>query len=146
MPPTKQQTDERDLFHEIWRAAGSTPEGITIPCESHSNAIRLRFTLYNSVKGIRGGTMQCDATLKEAVDKCGISFTEDKCGLQIRPKLSTKLNQYLLGVLNDKPVQSTEEHVMQESFARIMAATQAPAPAEPEPAPPSIGHKYGARS
>lgn len=139
-----QTPTEQDIMLSVWREAGRTEEGVTIPCESEANAKRLRFALYNAVKPVKSGRIEADAALKHGVATCSLSFTEDKMGLIVRPKVATLLNKTLLAALGGKPVASTEELLLGEAFARM---TQI----EPEAAPQSTvdnsrASAYGARN
>ena len=93
MQPTNEQPQtEQDILLSVWREAGRNPDGLTVPCGNESDARRLRFTLYNALKPIKTGKLTADSALKYAIDNCSLSFTDDKCGLVLRSKVSTKLN------------------------------------------------------
>lgn len=139
-----QTNDEQAIFHELWRTAGQSPEGVTVPCESAANATRLRFALYNSLKPIKTGKMEADMKLRHAMDTCSLSFTEDKQGLIIRPKVSTTINKAILAVLGKPAIKGTEEILMEESVARMQERLTSAEPSEPKVS--AIATKYGARS
>lgn len=113
---------EQDIMLSIWREAGKSPEGITIPCSTEGNAKRMRFALYNAVKPIKTGKLPGDGQLKQAIATCSLSFTPDKRGLVIRPKITTELNQSLLAALRGKEVGKVEDLLLGESLARLVAA------------------------
>ena len=112
---------EQDIMLSIWREAGRTNEGVTIPCSSEANARRMRFALYNAIKPVKSGRLAADTALKEAVATCSLGFTADKCGLVIRPKVATELSQALIGALAGKQIARTEDLLLNESFARLSA-------------------------
>jgi len=125
------------IMQELWRAANTRPEGITIPCPNEQQAISLRFALYNSVKRARSGRDTVDDKLKEALANCSISFTPDKCGLVIKQKASMGMLPQLLVLLGGTVPEASEVVQAKESAARIMeqlAALQEPAPTEATPA------------
>jgi hypothetical protein len=116
---------EQAIMHDIWRAAYTNPDGITIPCESEASAKRLRFALYNAVKPIKSGAKVADEGLKAAIANCSIGFTDDKKGLCVQQKVATQLNKILLGVLAEQgvTVRSTEDYLLDESFKRLSELT-----------------------
>lgn len=131
-------------MHNVWRAGGSSPEGITIPCQSESNAKRLRFALYNSVKAVKTGKFPADSALKKAITTCSLSFTDDKCGIRIRPKVATELSQTMIAVLGALAGKTTEDYMLEESFARMQEIVPGPKLAAPEGAS-NKSAIYGAR-
>lgn len=140
---TDQAPTEQDIMLSVWREAGRTAEGVTIPCESEANAKRLRFALYNAIKPVKTGRIAADGALKHAIATCSLSFTENKSGLIIRPKVATTLNRALLAALGDKPIVKTEDLLLGEAFARL---SELEIEAEPEAVPDiSKALGYGAR-
>lgn len=135
---------EQDIMLSIWREAGRTPEGVTIPCASESNAKRLRFSLYNALKPIKAGRIEADSALKHAMANCSLSFSEDKLGLVIRPKVSTVLNRTLLAALGGRPVQKVEDLLLGEMMGRLRAV-EVEAPKAVDPEVKSMASVYGAR-
>ncbi len=134
---------EQDIMLSIWREAGRTGEGVTIPCSTEANAKRMRFALYNAIKPVKTGKLAADSALKEAVATCSLSFTNDKLGLVIRPKVSTELSQALIGALAGKQIARTEDLLLGESFARLSAIVP---DTVPEPTMDlSKARSYGAR-
>ncbi len=141
---------EQDVLQEIWRKAGREAGGVTIPCDSLSEARRMRFTLYNALKPVKTGRVEADAELRYAMDNCSISFTDDQKGIVIRPKVSSKLNKILLGVLGGV-VRSADDIAMEESVAKLMALAQETEAKRQEltgmpDEPQSKASSYGARS
>ena len=135
---------ENDIMLGIWREAGRSEDGVTIPCESVANATRLRFALYNALKPIKAGKQVADSALLHAIKSCSLSFTEDKLGLVVRPKVATVLGKSMLAALAGKGVKTVEEYLLEESAARIMGVM-----AEPEkvkPATSDLASLYGARN
>ena len=116
---TDQIQSEQDIMLSVWREAGRSQEGVVIPCESEANAKRLRFALYNAIKPVKTGRLAADTALKHAIANCSLSFTEDKMGLHIRPKVATTLNKALLAALEGKVIASTEELLLGEAFGRL---------------------------
>ena len=136
---------EQDIFHDLWRVGGESPDGVTVPCESEANAKRLRFALYNSLKPVKTGKMNADMKLQYAIDNCSLSFTEDGKGLVIRPKVSTVVNKAILAALGNRVIKSTEELVMEESVKRMQERLMEK-PAEAAPKIGTMASIYGARS
>ena len=135
---------EQDIMLSIWREAGRDAKGVTIPCSTEANAKRMRFALYNAVKPVKAGRLAADSALKEAITTCSLSFTEDKKGLVIRPKVATELSQALLGALAGKQVARMEDLLLNESFARMQAIVPDEIP-DTTPASDMVSI-YGARS
>ncbi len=140
---TTGQMSENDIMLGIWREAGRSEEGVTIPCESVTNATRLRFALYNALKPIKSGKQVADSALQHAIKTCSLSYTEDKSGLVIKPKIATTLSKSMLAALAGKEVKSTEDYLLEESAARFAAMVAEPE--EQRPVISSIASHYGAR-
>jgi hypothetical protein len=65
-----QITQEQKILHAVWRKAHAAGE-VKITLKSPADAIRLRFSLYNSVRAVRKGQM-LDEGLRQAVEGCSI--------------------------------------------------------------------------
>lgn len=114
---------QKALLQGLWRKAVGTEETLRVPCQTESNAKRLRFALYNAVRDVRVGKVEGDETLKEAIANCTISFDpEDKSVVLIQQKVMMDLMQVVAGVVGDAPgLQKTEEEMaMEASQARLM--------------------------
>jgi hypothetical protein len=122
------------IYHGLWRKAAGMSEELEIPCTTESEAKRLRFALYNSVKQVRKHPER-DLDLVDAVDAVMLGFKEgDAKVLVMRKKTSTKLMQTLaglLGVESAEAVETEEEREMKEVMRRFeeKLAKELPAPA-----------------
>jgi len=67
--------EETLLYLHIWRKA--IEEDICIPCASAKEAAKVRFGLYNAVKGVRTGKL-IETKILESVEACGITFDDEK--------------------------------------------------------------------
>lgn len=68
--------EQKMLLHGLWRKAWKASEPILVPCRTKSNAIKLRFALYNSVRFVRAGKENADETLREAAENVSIGTLE----------------------------------------------------------------------
>jgi hypothetical protein len=64
--------EQKMLMHGLWRKAWKASEPVEVPCRTKSNAIKLRFALYNSVRFVRSGKEEADGALREAVENVSI--------------------------------------------------------------------------
>lgn len=118
---------EHKLFHLLWKAAAKEGEK-RIEMESESQAIRMRFALYNSARPVREGKL-IDPELLEAIKNCTVT-TEGKT-LIVRAWRGDKAFQLIaagMGISLDdvegmeKVVKSQEELQAEESAGRLFAA------------------------
>lgn len=83
---------EVEVMRGLWRQANRKSDGIEIPCRSASEAKKIRFQLYNSVRDARKGADSADSELIKAVADCMLSFKEDEPHvLVIRQKMRNEL-------------------------------------------------------
>ena len=68
--------EQKMLLHGLWRKAWKASEPILVPCRTKSNAIKLRFALYNSVRFVRAGKEKADETLCQAAENVSIGTLE----------------------------------------------------------------------
>lgn len=111
--------NEIDALQGIWRRANAEGEGVTIKCQSPSEAKRVRFLLYNAVREARKPFGIADEALREAVKACGVSFAEDDPStVVVRQKLRTGLMEKILEAAGDyaKP-----DAASAESLAKVQA-------------------------
>ena len=129
-----QFTKEQLILHAVWLKA--LREGqVTIPVKSKSDATRLRFSLYNSVRPVREGKA-VSPELLQAAEECSVRI--DGMAVIVQLKASTDLMQAITGVLGGdvameaaaavKPV-SAEEHAIAESQRMVMEKLGAGTPA-----------------
>lgn len=115
--------EQKSLLHGLWRKAGSQAEPLQIPCGSESNATRLRFALYNSVRDVRKGKASADPSLKYATENCSVGFLpEDRAVLVIQQKVMTGLMQTIAGIVGEESglKKSDEEVAAEASIASVM--------------------------
>jgi len=110
---------DHQVLQAIWRQAYANPKGLTIPCGTEAQATRMRFSLYNSVKYFRSGKYEPDEKLARAIDTLSISFTPDKCGLQLIPKVLSGMMPQLLAMLGGVVPKTVDELLLEEAAARI---------------------------
>lgn len=115
--------EQKALLHGLWRKAAQSDGPIELPCQTESNAKRMRFALYNAVRDVRSGKTEGDSALKDAIANCTIGFgAKDKSILVIQRKVMLDLMQMVAGVVGDAPgLRKTEEDMaMEASQARLM--------------------------
>lgn len=121
--------EQKQLLQGLWRKAFSQQEPLEIPCKTGSNATRLRFALYNSVRAVREGKKQADTALKNAVENCAIGFhPQDKTILVIQQKVMTELMQTIASIVgNDPQASKTDDEIaMEASQAKLMEVLGSP--------------------
>ena len=64
--------EQKMLLHGLWRKAWRASAPVEVPCRTKSNAIKLRFALYNSVRFVRAGKEEADEGLREAAENVSI--------------------------------------------------------------------------
>ena len=117
-PDTK---DEQVILQNLWVVASTLPEGADVPCGDPASARRLRFAMYNAVKQFKGENAKpCSDQLLNAITTCALSFGGDGSHVLIRPKIATKLNQAVLGVLAGFELKTEEDRQAEESSARVL--------------------------
>lgn len=113
--------EEKALLQSLWRKA-STQEKLTIPCKTLAKARRLRYALYNAVRGVRDGEVKVDEVLQFAVENYSISFDPDEPStLVVQRKILTELMQTVQGILGDTPLETEEDILMREAEQRVRA-------------------------
>lgn len=142
--------DSKTILQEVWRAANTRPNGMTIPCEDERAAVSLRFALYNAVKVFRTGRATPDNRLHDAMEECSISLTPDKKGIVVRKKSETGAMPDILRLLgkDEGEIKSAEVLAARESSERILRRMEETAPRHnPEPEQPTTkANAYGARN
>ena len=115
---------QKMILHAVWRKAYAkdSAEGLEIPCQSESDATKLRFALYNSVRGVRKGKEAADDLLREAVENCTVGRKPGQSStLVVQRKVMTKMMQSLAGILEDSPeLVKTPEQVEMESSQNLL--------------------------
>jgi len=90
-----QFTKEHLILHAVWRKAFAEGQ-ITIPVKSASDATRLRFSLYNSVRAVREGKV-VSPDLLQAVQECSVRV--EGLSVVIQLKANTELMQAITEAL-----------------------------------------------
>ena len=91
---------QKALLQEIWRKAFRQDEPLEIPCKTESNAKRMRFALYNAVRGVRDGATPADSLLREAAENCSVGFKPgERSTVVLQKKILTELMQVVVGIV-----------------------------------------------
>ena len=114
--------EQKALLQGLWRKAFGQDEPLTIPCKTASNATRMRFALYNAVRGVRTGKDKVDDLLRRATENCSIGFDpEDKSILIMQKKIMTEMMQTVAGILGDTPeLRKTDEQMEVEASQALL--------------------------
>lgn len=92
---------QKMLLQSLWRRAYQSPEPIRVPCGTKSDAIKLRFALYNAVRLVRSGKEPADEVLKEAVENVSIGAEGEKQEvLVLQLRTLSKTLQTVAGILS----------------------------------------------
>jgi len=125
---------EIDVLQNVWRKALDQPQGITIPCKSKGEAIRLRMALYRVAKAARQADASVDGKLRQAVMECGVSLSgADGATVTVANKANSQMMQSVLAVLGQVEDKSAEDLMIQESQDKLLqklAGLEPDAPAE----------------
>lgn len=90
-----QFTKEYLILHAVWRKAFADGQ-LTIPVKSASDAARLRFSLYNSVRAVREGKVVAPDLL-QAVQECSVRI--EGLAVVVQLKANTELMQAISDAL-----------------------------------------------
>ena len=90
-----QFTKEHLILHAVWRKAIAEGQ-VTIPTKSASDATRLRFSLYNSVRPVREGKV-VSPDLLQAVQECSVRI--EGLSVVVQLKANTELMQAIAAAL-----------------------------------------------
>ena len=134
--------EQKELLQGLWRKAFLQAEPLLIPCKSESNAIRLRFALYNAVREVRKGKVKADKTLIEATNNCTIGFSpNDRTTLLVQRKVMTELMQVVVDLVGDAPElrKSEEDMEIEASSALLLEKLKQSADFSPEQSPANLG-------
>ena len=134
--------EQKELLQGLWRKAFLQEEPLLIPCKSESNAIRLRFALYNAVREVRKGKGKADKTLVEAANNCTIGFSPgDRTTLLAQRKVMTELMQVVVDLVGDAPElrKSEEDMEIEASSALLLEKLKQSADFSPEQSPANLG-------
>lgn len=114
--------EQKALLQGLWRKAFGQDEPLTIPCKTASNATRMRFALYNAVRGVRTGKDKVDDLLRRATENCSIGFDpEDKSILIMQKKVMTEMMQTVAGILGDAPeLKKSDEQMEAEASLALL--------------------------
>lgn len=136
-----QFTKEHLILHAVWRKAFSDGQ-LTIPVKSASDAARLRFSLYNSVRPIREGKVVSPDLLR-AVQECSVRVEGLSVVLQL--KANTELMQAISDALGGAEgleaatetapaLTSAEEQEIEDSQRKLLEKlNQSPLPTRSTP-------------
>ena len=121
-------SEDQILMHKIWRKAFREGK-ITLKMPSQSDAVKLRFELYNAMRPIRQGKA-VDQELLRAATECSINLGGATLTIQLKSK--TAMMQAVVAALGEEafapaeaPV-SAEEAEIQESQRRLLERMQNP--------------------
>ena len=134
--------EQKELLQGLWRKAFLQAEPLLIPCKSESNAIRLRFALYNAVREVRKGKGKADKTLIEATNNCTIGFSpDDRATLLVQRKVMTELMQVVVDLVGDAPElrKSEEDMEIEASSALLLEKLKQSTEFSPEQSPANLG-------
>lgn len=134
--------EQKELLQGLWRKAFLQAEPLLIPCKSESNAIRLRFALYNAVREVRKGKAKADKTLLDATSNCTIGFSpNDRATLLVQRKVMTELMQVVVDLVGDAPElrKSEEDMEIEASSALLLEKLKQSADFSPEQSPANLG-------
>ena len=134
--------EQKELLQGLWRKAFLQEGPLLIPCKSESNAIRLRFALYNAVREVRKGKGKADKTLIEATNNCTIGFSpDDRTTLLVQRKVMTELMQVVVDLVGDAPElrKSEEDMEIEASSALLLEKLKQSADFSPEQSPANLG-------
>lgn len=94
--------EQKMLLHGLWRKAWKATEPVLVPCRTKSNAIKLRFALYNSVRFVRAGKEKADETLCEAAENVSIGTLEgDPTTLVLQRRTLSETMKTIAAILAD---------------------------------------------
>lgn len=94
--------EQKMLLHGLWRKAWKASEPVLVPCRTKSNAIKLRFALYNSVRFVRAGKEKADETLCEAAENVSIGALEgDPTTLVLQRRTLSETMKTIAAILAD---------------------------------------------
>ena len=134
--------EQKELLQGLWRKAFLQAEPLLIPCKSESNAIRLRFALYNAVREVRKGKGKADKTLIEATNNCTIGFSPgDRATLLVQRKVMTELMQVVVDLVGDASElrKSEEDMEIEASSALLLEKLKQSADFSSEQSPANLG-------
>lgn len=94
---TNPKTKEALLMQSVWRKA-LREGGVTLQLPTESDARRVRFTLYNSVRAVRQGKV-IDEELHRATQECSIQITGST--VVIQSKMRSDMMQAVLAALGE---------------------------------------------
>ena len=120
-------SEDQIMMHKIWRKAFREGQ-ITLKMPSHSDAVKLRFGLYNAIRPIRQGKA-VDTELLQAATECSINL--DGAALTIQLKSKTAMMQAVVAALGEEavapaqtPVSAEEAEIMESQRRMLEKLTQ----------------------
>lgn len=120
-------SEDQIMMHKIWRKAFREGQ-ITLKMPSQSDAVKLRFGLYNAIRPIRQGKA-VDAELLQAATECSINL--DGTALTIQLKSKTAMMQAVVAALGEEafapaqtPVSAEEAEIMESQRRMLEKLTQ----------------------
>lgn len=117
--------EQKALLQGLWRKAFRQDTPLEIPCKSETNARKMRFALYNAVRGVKTGKEKVDENLKEAVENCSVGFApDDKTRLVIQRKVMTEMMQIVSEILGEDATVCVKTEKEMEVEASITLALQ----------------------
>ena len=117
--PSKQETL---MLQAIWRKAGRQTDPLTIPVPAPADAARLRWALYNSVRGFRAGPdtleSRADPELAGFVEE--LSLRVEGASVVLERRVKSPMMQAVAAALGKEDLVDTEAEAAQASAARVL--------------------------
>ncbi len=118
----------KDILHSLWLQAAGASEPTRVACPTEADATKLRWSLYNAVRGVKSGKPAAMARLPpelvRAAQEVVVSIDPaDKRILVLTPVALTPMIQSVLGVLKAPPqAVDAEEAAAAEAHRKLQAA------------------------
>lgn len=144
-------SQDTTILHSLWRKALNSPVPVKITCQTKSDAVRLRWAMYNAVAKYRPDGpkhAQADADLREAIENCSLAVEGKDPGpfaLVVQRKVITSLMQAVVAALGETPVLDTVTMAAKESEARVMSKLAGLVEKEGEESPDTRSTPYYTR-
>lgn len=124
----REDVRKKDVLQAVWRKAFRDRRTLEIACTDKTEAMRLRFSLYNAVKEARQGQGQ-DEELKAAATECVLTIRENV--LRVIPSAQDRSIDAAFAALDGEMPETEEEAAIRQSQERLLALLgQSPKPEE----------------
>ena len=131
---------QKQVMQGLWRRAGRMPEALEIKCKSLSDARRMRFALYNSVREFKPDQKDgkppkvADEALQLGIDNCSVSFKEgEPTTVLLRQKTKTDLMISALEALGEEALLDELDVAASASASLVMKKLSGEVPVEIDP-------------